>query len=296
MNNIAEKKVDLSIVIVNWNGRDLLEDCLSSIYARTYRHTIEIIIVDNASTDGSVEMLRGKYPDIRLIVNAENLGFNKANNIGIRQSTGSYILLLNNDTIIEDDAFDRMLDFMEAHPDAGAMGPRVLNADKTFQLQCRRGHLYPGPMVCYMLGLHKIFPKNRLFGHYVQSYIDPDHTHEVDVISGCCFLFRREILDEVGLMDEQFFFYGDDCDYSLRIWQAGWKIYYVHDISIIHLKGSSVNRQKKDFHLDNLFSSYLLYYNKHFAQKHSFPMRLLVRGIVKSGHKILKIKNHIFNC
>ncbi len=238
--------MQLSVIIVNYNVRAFLENALAAVLKAMSGITGEVIVVDNASGDGSAEMVRQKFPDVRLISNSENRGFAAANNQALRECRGSYVLLLNPDTIVQESTFRTMITFFERHPDAGLAGCKILNPDGTLQLACRRS--FPSPWVAFtkISGLSALFPSSSLFGRYNLTYRNPDETYEVDAISGSFMFLRREVLDTVGLLDEQFFLYGEDLDWCYRIAGKGWKIYYVHDTQIIHFKGESARRSSID--------------------------------------------------
>jgi GT2 family glycosyltransferase len=207
---------------------------------------VEIIVVDNASDDGSVEMLKQYFPTVKLIENSKNLGFSKANNIGLKIAEGKYILLLNPDTLVSENTFEVMINFLRQHPDAGMAGCKILNPDGTLQLACRRS--FPGlwTSFCKVTGLGAIFPQSRIFARYNLTYLSEDKTYEVDAISGSFMMLRRELFEKIGGLDEQFFMYGEDLDLCYRTQKAGFKVYYVHSTQIIHYKGESTKRSSID--------------------------------------------------
>ncbi len=228
--------IDLSIVILNWNVRDLLERCLASL--RSNHYALEIIVVDNASHDDSVAMVRAKYPQALLIVNAENRGFTGGNNQGIEASCGRYVLVLNPDTEVLGDALDRMVCYLDDHPDVGALGPQLLNPDRSIQSSRRR---FPTLITGFFEStwLQGIAPKSILTQYYLDD-VAPDHTQEVDWLNGACTIFRRAALDEVGLYDAQnFFMYSDELDLCRRVKEAGWKIVYLPEAQVVHYVGKS---------------------------------------------------------
>ncbi|MCJ7552663.1 MAG: glycosyltransferase family 2 protein, partial [Ignavibacteriaceae bacterium] len=238
--------MDLSIIIVNYNVKVFLQNLLDSIQKASSGIQTEVIIVDNASDDGSIEFLREKYPQIKLIVNKTNLGFGKANNIGLKEAKGKFILFLNPDTIVAEDTFSKMIEFFNQTPDAGLAGCKILNPDGTLQLSCRRS--FPGPWTSFtkVTGLSTLFPKSKIFARYNLTYLDENQTYEVDAISGSFMMIRKEVYDKVGGFDEQFFMYGEDLDLCYRIQKAGHKVYYVHSTQIIHYKGESTKRSNID--------------------------------------------------
>lgn len=252
-------KTDVSVIIVNWNTRELLRSCLESVIAQSGDMAAEIIVVDNASDDGSVEMIRSEFADVRLIVNDRNRGFAAANNQGIVASSGRYILLLNSDTIVLDGAIEKAVRAMP--DDAGVLGIRVLNQDGTVQPTC---FMYPSPanMVLSSTYLYKLFPRSRLFGRERMTWWSRDNTRQVDVVTGCFMLVRRQAIDEVGLLDEQFFMYGEETDWCYRFRQAGWKVLFAPAGEIIHYGGASTRRTACRMWLQQK-GSILLFIRKH---------------------------------
>jgi len=238
--------MDLSVIIVNYNVRDFLENALTSVAQALKGIDGEVIVVDNASDDGSIEMVRKKFPRVRAIANGTNLGFAAANNIGLAESTGRYMLLLNPDTIVQEDTFQTIIRFLDDHPDAGMAGCRILNPDGTLQPACRRS--FPTPWVAFtkISGLSALYPESRIFGRYNLGYLDPGSTYEVDAISGSFMAVRRSAWEQVGGLDEEYFMYGEDLDWCYRFKRAGWKVYYVSETRIIHYKGESVRRSDID--------------------------------------------------
>lgn len=202
----------------------------------------EVIVVDNNSVDGSQEMVRSRFPEFKLIDNKENVGFSKANNIGIRESTGEYVLLLNPDTVVEEDTFKKCIDFMDTHTGAGALGVKMVDGTGDFLPESKRG--LPTPMVAFykVFGLSRFFPNSKTFNRYHLGFLDPDEIHPVDVLSGAFMFIRKSVLDKVGLLDEDYFMYGEDIDMSYRIQKAGWTNYYFPKTRIIHYKGESTKR------------------------------------------------------
>ena len=255
----------ISVIIVNYNVRVFLENALLSIQKALRGIQGEIIVVDNASDDGSVEMVKQKYPDVNLVVNERNVGFAAANNIAIEKSRGKYLLILNPDTILQEDTINTMLDFLDRHSDAGLAGCKILNPDGTLQLACRRS--FPTPWVAFtkITGLSTLFPKVPLLGKYNLAYLDPNKTYEVDAVSGSFMFVRRSVIDAVGGLDEQFFMYGEDLDWCYRIKKAGWKIYYVHGTQVIHYKGESVRRSDID-EVKLFYEAMRVFVRKHFSR------------------------------
>jgi len=266
----------LSIVIVNFNPEKLLEECLNSIYPGTKGISYEICVVDNNSKDESTKMVRENFPDVRLLENGRNEGFAKANNKGIRGSRGKYVLCLNNDTVVLPGALGTLTDFMDHHPDAGACGPKVLNRDGTIQHQCKRGFPTPMSAAYYFMRLHKLFPKSKRFGHYLMTYVNCDEINEVDAVSGACIMVRRQVVDQLGLMDEDYKMYGEDVDWCYRIKKAGWKIYYVPQAKIVHYGGQTSSRIRPYRNIWEFHRSMAVFYKKHYSANHNLFVNWLV--------------------
>jgi hypothetical protein len=270
--------IRLSVIIVNYNVRDFLNHALLSLRKALKRIRSEIILVDNASDDGSVEMVRERFPEVKIIANRENLGFAKANNIALKRARGTYILLINPDTIVQEDTLRVMMKFFDDTPSVGLAGCKILNPDGSFQLACRRS--FPTPWVAFtkMTGLSRLFGRSSLFGKYNLTYLNTDETYEVDAVSGSFMMIRREVYERVGGLDEAFFMYGEDLDWCYRIQKAGWKIYYVHSTQIIHYKGESTKRGSLD-EIQTFYQAMHLFVEKHFGT--SAFLRLTLRlGIV----------------
>ena len=255
----------LSIIIVSYNVREFLEQALISIQRAVGNLDYEIFVVDNNSMDGSAEYVRRRFPDVQLIANRENMGFARANNLAMRRACGHYVCLINPDTIVQEDTFSTLIAFFENNPDAGALGCKILNPDGSLQLACRRS--FPTPWVAFskIIGLASMFPRSRLFGRYNLTFLDENETSEVEAISGSFMLVRREVIDQVGQLDQDFFMYGEDLDWCFRIHSAGWKIFYVPHTQIIHFKGESSKRSP--FEQRRLFYDAMrLFVNKHFRK------------------------------
>lgn len=252
----------LSVVIVNYNVKHFLEQCLNSVAAAVKHCETEVFVVDNNSVDGSCNMLREKFPWVKLIENKKNYGFSYANNQAIRESAGEYVLLLNPDTVIEEDTLKSVCDFMDSHPDAGGLGVKMIDGKGRFLPESKRG--LPTPKVAFykIFGLSKFFPKSKKFGKYHLTYLDKDEIHKVDVLSGAFMLLRAETLKKVGLLDETFFMYGEDIDLSYRISLGGYNNYYFPKTTIIHYKGESTKKGSVNY--------VVVFYNamKIFARKH----------------------------
>jgi len=254
-------ELDVSIIIVNWNTREILRDCLKSICSEAGKIKYEIIVVDNSSNDGSGEMVKAEFPQVHLIENNENRGFAVANNQGMARAQGRYVLLLNSDTIILDGAVAKTVAFADKHPEAGVVGCRVLNPDKTLQLTCFR---FPSILneILASLYLNKLFPQNRFFGRSRMSWWDRNDVREVDVVTGCFMLVPRQAIEQVGVMDERYFIFSEEADWCYRFKKAGWKRLFTPDAEIIHLHGASTSQQRPQMTLQ-LRGSCLQYYRKH---------------------------------
>jgi len=265
----------LSVVIVNYNVKYFLEQCLHSVRRAMKGIDGEVYVVDNNSVDGSVKMLEEKFPEVIVIANKDNHGFSKANNQAIRISKGEYVLLLNPDTIVEDDTFRKVVAFMDAHPDAGGLGVKMLDGKGRFLPESKRG--LPKPSVAFykIFGLSKLFPRSKVFGQYHLTYLDKEKTHQVDVLSGAFMLLRHETLDKAGLLDETFFMYGEDIDLSYRIKQAGYKNYYYPEARIIHYKGESTKKSSVNY-VFTFYNAMIIFARKHFTQQNARLFSFLI--------------------
>jgi GT2 family glycosyltransferase len=234
--------VDVSIIILNYNDKEYLKGCLQSLDCCSKSRHVEIIVSDNASTDGSIEMVESEFPHVRLLKNNENLGFTKGNNVGIRASTGRYVFLLNSDIKILDGCIDAMAQFLDDHPDVGIAGPRVLNRDMTHQSTCRR---YPTlwSNFCQLTGLSKSFRGSRFFSGEHMFFFKGDREADVEVLVGCFSALRRKAIDQVGMLDENFYMYGDDLDWCRRLREGGWRVVFHPGGQAIHYIGTSTTKK-----------------------------------------------------
>lgn len=269
----------LSVIIVNYNVQHFLEQCLHSVRKASKNTSVEIFVVDNNSVDGSLQMLREKFPDVKLIANKENLGFSRANNQAIREARGEYVLLLNPDTVVEEETFEKVVRFMDEHPDAGGLGVKMLDGKGNFLPESKRG--LPTPAVAFykIFGLARIFPKSKRFGRYHLGYLDKDETHEVEILSGAFMLMRKSALDKVGLLDEDFFMYGEDIDLSYRIILGGFKNYYFPDTRIIHYKGESTKKSSVNY-VFVFYNAMVIFARKHFSQQNARLFSFLINTAV----------------
>ena len=254
----------LSVIIVNYNVKHFLEQCLHSVYKAAKGIETEIFVVDNNSVDGSAQLVREKFPDLHFIENKENVGFSRANNQAIRKATGEYILLLNPDTVVEEDTFTKVTGFMDNHPEAGGLGIKMIDGKGNFLPESKRG--LPTPWVAFykMFGLSKLFPKSRKFGKYHLSYLNPNEIHEIEILAGAFMLLRKKALDKVGLLDEDFFMYGEDIDLSYRIILGGFKNYYFPETTIIHYKGESTKKGSLNY-VKVFYNAMIIFARKHFS-------------------------------
>ena len=269
--------LDVSVIIVNYNVKEFVQNLLHSLEKATRSIKAEIIIVDNASDDGSVELIREKFPYVKLVASKENLGFGRANNVGFQMAQGKYLFILNPDTLVQEDTLEKLISFFERTPDAGMIGCKILNPDGTLQLSCRRGFPSPWTSFCKVTGLSSLFPKSRLFAKYNLTYLDEDQISEVDALSGSCMLMRKDVYDKIGGFDEQFFMYGEDLDLCYRVQKAGFKVYYVPETKIIHYKGESTKRSSLD-ETKVFYGAMSLFVKKHFSS--SFLLELLLRSAI----------------
>jgi hypothetical protein len=279
--------LQLSVIIVNYNVRDFLHHALISLQKAMKGIRGEIIIVDNASDDGSIEMARRRFPSVALIASKTNLGFAKANNLALQRARGKYFLLINPDTLVQEDTLRVMIRFFEENRDVGLAGCKILNPDGSFQLACRRS--FPTPWVGFtkMSGLSALFPHSRLFGKYNLTYLSPDETYEIDAVSGSFMMVRREVYEQVGGLDEEFFMYGEDLDWCYRIQQAGWKNCYVHSTQIIHYKGESTKRSNLD-EIRTFYQAMHLFVMKHLSRSHIFAW--LLRFAISISSRIAMLR------
>jgi GT2 family glycosyltransferase len=268
---------ELSIIITNFNSKQYLYNCIASITSDiggTFEY--EVIVVDDASNDGSQEMVREKFPAVMLISNDKNIGYIASNNKGIKMSKGHLILCLNNDTVIKKGAIKGLMNLIKAHPDAGAVGPKLINSDGTIQYQCRRSFPSPLNSFLYFSGVSRLFPKSRVFGAYLMTYLDDDLTVKVDALCGAAMMLKRDVIDSVGVMDEGYFMYGDDIDWCYRIKNAGWNIYYYPASEIIHYGGRGGSRKMPYQNIYRFHMAMAIYHKKHNAKSYPWIVNMLV--------------------
>lgn len=278
----------LSVVIVNYNVKHFIEQCLFSVLKASENITCEVFVVDNNSVDGSVTLIKEKFPQVTLIENKANTGFSVANNQALRLAKGEYVLLLNPDTVIQEDTFTKIIAFMDTNPQAGGLGVKMLDGQGNFAPESKRG--LPTPSVAFykMFGFARLFPKSKLFGKYHLTYLPEDQLNEIDVISGAFMLIRKSVLDKIGLLDETFFMYGEDIDLSYRITKEGFKNYYFPDTQIIHYKGESTKRSSLNY-VVIFYKAMAIFSKKHFSGSNAFWFNFLIHFaiVLKAGIALL---------
>jgi GT2 family glycosyltransferase len=267
----------LSILIVNYNVKYLLEQGLLSVFASNFEFDMEVIVVDNHSTDGSIEYLRPRFSQVVFIENKNNSGFSKANNQAYALSKGEYVLLLNPDTVLGENTVADVCFFMDTHIDAGAAGVKMISGFGKFQPESKRGFPTPWASFCKIFGLARLFPKSHLFGKYNLRYLDENEQHQVDILVGAFMLLRRTVIEQTGLLDESFFMYGEDIDLSYRITKQGYKNYYLPH-PIIHYKGESM--KKDDIKYVKIFyGAMYIFFQKHYPHYSRFYALFVKSGI-----------------
>jgi GT2 family glycosyltransferase len=275
----------ISFVIVSWNAKQHLANCLKSLPHDLGKYSMEVFVVDNASTDGSPEFVAEKFPHFRLIRNESNLGFSKANNIAIQQSSGKYVCLLNSDVEILGECISKLLEFLDSHPEAGMVGPRIQGSDGRLQRSCRG---FPGVwnMFCRALALDVLFPNWRIFGGYLLPYWKHNSLKTVDILSGCFWIVRRKALATVGLLDETFFIYGEDMDWCKRFWENGWPIVFIPDAEVVHHGGASSANAPVPMFIEKQRAD-LQYW-----QKHRGPLAQYCYFVISCLHQFLRVAGH----
>lgn len=258
----------LSVIIVNYNVEHFLEQALNSVFKALRNVDGEVFVVDNNSADGSLAMMASKFPQVKVIANKDNVGFAKANNQAIRLSQGEYVLLLNPDTVVEEDTFKKCIRFMDETPDAGGLGVKMVNGKGEFLPESKRGIPLPSVAFYKLFGLSKLFPHSRKFGSYHLTYLSNDEIHSVEVLAGAFMMLRKSVLDEIGLLDEDYFMYGEDIDLSYRILKGGYKNYYFPETRIIHYKGESTKTGSLNY-VHVFYKAMQIFARKHFSQKNA---------------------------
>lgn len=283
----------LSVVIVNYNVKYFLEQCLHSVQKALKNIPAEVFVVDNNSVDGSCSLVREKFPDVCLIENKTNYGFSFANNQAIRIAEGEYILLLNPDTVVEEDTFEKVLAFMDRHPDAGGLGVKMIDGKGNFLPESKRG--LPTPWVAFykIFGISRLFPHSKKFGKYHVTYLDESKIHEVDILAGAFMLVRKSVVDRIGLLDEDFFMYGEDIDLSYRITRAGYKNYYFPETAIIHYKGESTKKSSVNY-VRIFYNAMIIFANKHYSGGKAKAFSFLIKFAIYI-RAFLAVANRFFS-
>jgi GT2 family glycosyltransferase len=269
--------LDVSIIIVAWNVRELLHNCLNSVFNETEGISFEVIYVDNASGDGSIEMVLKDFPKVKIIRNKKNEGFIRANNQGIEISKGRYVLLLNSDTVVLDNAIAKVIKFADNNPKAAIVGCRILNPDGTLQRSC---FMYPSILNMFLSAtyLYRIFLKSKFFGREMMTWWDFSCVREVETVKGCFSLVRKKAIEQVGLMDETYFVYGDDPDWCCRFKMNGWKIIFMPDSQVIHYGGATTKKQMSEKFILQLYGSKLIFMKK-FGNRLTFPLACFLTAL-----------------
>ncbi len=271
----------LDVVILNYNRGDLLRACLESLFASASAHQINVWVVYNASSDDSVAIVEREFPQVRLVRNERNSGFASGNNLALRQivadERSDYVMLLNNDTVVEPDALHTLVTYLEQHPAVGAVGPQLLLLDGSLDLACRRA--FPTPAVSFyrMSGLSKLFPRSVRFGRYNMTYLDPDVETAVDALVGAAMVVRAAVVREVGLLDESFFMYGEDLDWCYRIKSYGWQIVY-YPRAVIHHHKRAASTRRAIPSIRAFYDAMRIFHRKHYAQRTVAPVNWLIEA------------------
>jgi len=263
-----KENIKLSVIIVNYNVKYFLDQCLHSVEKAIKNINTEVFVVDNNSVDGSCQMIEDKYKWVKLIKNKKNTGFSKANNQAIKLANGEYILLLNPDTLVEEDTFEKVCNFMDSHPDAGGLGVKMIDGKGKFLPESKRGLPTPAAAFYKIFGISKLFPKSKTFSKYHLGYLDKEKIHKIDVLSGAFMLMRKTVLDKIGYLDETFFMYGEDIDLSYRITKAGYNNYYFPETTIIHYKGESTKKGSVNYVMI-FYKAMIIFAKKHFSKKNA---------------------------
>lgn len=265
--------IDYSVIIVSWNAKNYLSECLQSLDKYRFKYNAEIIVVDNASTDGSPSLVQETFPHVKLIINEQNYGFAKGNNIGITQSTGKYLFLINSDVIVKDVCIEKMIEYMDDHPDIGILGPKILDKFGKTQRSCME---FPSLWNTFYsaFGLHNIFGKLQFFRGEMMTYWPHNTIRPVDVINGCFWMVRKEALDKVGLLDEHFFIYSEDKDWCKRFHETGWGVVFYPEAEAIHYGGASSSNAPIRFDVE-MQKANLQYWKKHYSNWDCLCYRLM---------------------
>lgn len=284
--------LDLAIVIVSYNVRELLRRCLETVFASEGGVSFAVAVVDNASTDGSVEMVRAEFPQVDVIANLDNVGYPAANNQGLRllgidaPEPPRYALLLNPDTEVPSTCFAHCIRYMDAHPDVGVMGPKLVLPNGELDWACRRSFPSPSVSLYRMLGLSRLFPRSRRFGRYNMTFLDVDELAEVDSVVGAFMLVRTAAIEQVGLLDETFWMYGEDLDWAKRIKDAGWKVVYNPAVTVLHVKRAS-SKQNPRAQIE-FYRAMPIFYFKHYRRDTPFWLHwIIILGLALKGGRAI---------
>ena len=270
----SHPELDLSVIIVSWNTQDLLRQCLESIFNQKVLCRYEVWVVDNNSADDTVWMVQHRFPQAHLIVNEDNLGFGKAANMALEQAKGRYQLLLNPDTLTSSGVLDKLVNFMDARSAVGIAGAQLLDENHKVQSSC---YAFPTLFLTLVeaLLLFRLFPSNPLFGRYRMTHWSYDQEREVDWLAGACLILRRELIDQIGLLDERFFMYSEDTDLCYRAHQAGWGVRYYPSAQMIHMENRSAGQQPDQMKI-TWTESYVKFFAKHYGKRHAWVARALL--------------------
>ena len=287
----------LSVIILSYNTKALLRQCLRSVFnlsSRLSDDSLEIIVVDNASTDGSPEMVKAEFPQVKLIKSPQNLGFAAGNNLGLKQAQGKYLMLLNSDTeITNQQTFPKLINYLDTHPKAAVITPKVVLPSGQIDPACHRGMPTPWNAFTYFTGLEKLLPHSKTFAGYHQGHLDLNITHPIPATAATAIMVRRAAITQVGLLDESFFLYGEDLDWCQRFTDAGWQIIYYPQVTVLHHKSASGKKNASNPHarqasVDHFYDTMKLFYEKHYAKRYpKWFRRLIYLGIdlKKQTHK-----------
>lgn len=280
----------LSVVIVNYNVRHFLWQCLDAVKRASAGLDVDVFVVDNASTDGSIEYVSAAFPNVHYISNTENVGFARANNQAIRQATGDLLLLLNPDTIVAEETLAECICFMENHPRAGALGIHMINRDGSYARESRRGLPTPATAFYKVIGLCSLFPTHPRYGRYYMGHLSKEESGQIEIISGAFMMLRQQALDEVGLLDEGYFMYGEDIDLSYRISSHGWECWYTPSL-MLHYKGES-SKSTSLRYIHSFYNAMLIFFRKHFARRYWFSWIVVELAVVVMGVMAF-VRNHL---
>lgn len=286
----------IAVVIVNFNTSQLLQACLQSLAHASQQYALDVWVVDNGSSDDSVAMVRREFPAYHIIESAHNGGFAYANNLALRQiiaapQAPAYTMILNPDTVVEAGAFDLLAGYMVAHADVGAVGPRLLLPDGSLDLACRRSFPTPEVSLWRMTGLSRLFPKSPRFGRYNMTYVDPLQTIEVDALVGACMMMPTHVVREVGLLDEAYFMYGEDLDWCYRFKQYGWRIVYVAEAVVHHVKRAS-SRQRPVQTIRHFYDAMRIFFRRYYADTTPFVVRWMIEFGITLKEQLSLVRNY----